>query len=199
LVISSLRISNPRKSTSPKVIQGYSFAPFIDDMASAVRAGMGAPEAMWQAATRLPVHYALIFDEAHVLWQARGFSAALQLLRSSCADRDIVQLVEVLTVVQTTGSETLATALSQLARMARARHELRNEVQGRQAVTVTAARVAVAAPWLVLVLTSGRPQTRDAFLSASGIGVLAAVAFLCGLSYVAMQRLSRIDDLDFAT
>jgi tight adherence protein B len=108
-------------------------------------------------------------------------------------------LVEVLTVVQTTGSETLATALSQLARMARARHELRNEVQGRQAVTVTAARVAVAAPWLVLVLTSGRPQTRDAFLSASGIGVLAAVAFLCGLSYVAMQRLSRIEDLDFAT
>jgi tight adherence protein B len=154
---------------------------------------------MWQASLRLPSSYAVIFDEAKVLWQARGFIASLQFLRSSCTDRDVLQLVEVLTVVQTTGSETLATALSQLARMARARQELLNEVRGRQAVTVTAARVAVAAPWLVLLLTSGRPQTRATFLSSSGAMVLVAVAALCAVSFFMMRRLSRIEELDYAT
>jgi tight adherence protein B len=200
LAISSFNLALPRKITAPKrAAQQYSFAPFIDDMASAVRAGLAAPEAMWQASLRLPSSYAVIFDEAKVLWQARGFIASLQFLRSSCTDRDVLQLVEVLTVVQTTGSETLATALSQLARMARARQELLNEVRGRQAVTVTAARVAVAAPWLVLLLTSGRPQTRATFLSLSGAMVLVAVAALCAVSFFMMRRLSRIEELDYAT
>ena len=160
---------------------------------------MNAPEAMWQAASHLPATYALIFEDAKVLWMARGFEAALLHVRHCCPDRDLHHLVEVLNVVRTTGSQTLATSLSHLARMTRTRQELLNEVRGRQAVTVTSARVAVAAPWLVLLLTSGRPQTRSTFLSSSGLFVLLAVAILCTVSYVAMQKMSRIEDLEYAT
>ena len=199
MVISSFKTSRSLAIRKPQKIQKYSFAPFIDDMASAVRAGMSAPEAMWQAATQLPAVHAVNFYEAREMWQARGFAAALELLKLSSRDRDVQQLVEVLTVVQTTGSQSLATALSQLAHMARSRQELLNEVQARQAVTVTAARVAVAAPWLVLLLTAGRPQTRITFLSSGGLLVLGIVAVVCALAYAAMVRLSRIEDLDYAT
>ncbi|MEY4323074.1 MAG: hypothetical protein RL410_855, partial [Actinomycetota bacterium] len=100
-----------------------------------------------------------------------------------------------LLIVQETGSNSLASTLTQLARMARQRRELINEVHGRQAITVNAARVAVAAPWLVLFLTSTRPQTRLAFSTLAGLEVIGVVAIVTALSYLLMKRLAAIYQL----
>ena len=104
-------------------------------------------------------------------------------------------MIDVLNVVQQTGASNLASTLSQLATMARARAEILNEVKARQAVTVNAARVAVAAPWIVLALTSTREQTRQAFTQSSGILVLVAIGVVSTASYLAMNRLAHIKEL----
>ena len=196
LVISASRlpvfhISRVRKVRKPDV----NWPAFIEDLASSIRAGLSAPEALWRAGQRLPVVPALWFSQAEVVWRRSGFVPALTQIAQQCDDVELRQLVDVLLIVQETGSTTLASTLTQLARMARQRQELINEVRGRQAITVNAARVAVAAPWLVLALTSTRPQTRLAFSTAEGLGVIGLVAVVTMVSYFLMKRLATIRQL----
>jgi tight adherence protein B len=185
------KISRTRKVRKPEV----NWAAFIEDMASSIRAGLSAPEAMWRAGQRLPVIPALWFSQAEIVWRRSGFVPALNQIAQQCEDVELRQLVDVLLIVQETGSNSLASTLTQLARMARQRRELINEVHGRQAITVNAARVAVAAPWLVLFLTSTRPQTRLAFSTLAGLEVIGVVAIVTALSYLLMKRLAAIYQL----
>jgi tight adherence protein B len=180
-----------RKHKNPSV----NWPAFVDDVASGIRAGLAAPEALWRAGERLPIGPAMWFNQAEGVWLRAGFTPALMQLSLQCSDAELKQLIDVLLVVQETGSTSLASTLTQLARMSRQRRELINEVKGRQAVTVNAARVAVAAPWIVLVLTSTRPQTRTAFFSSTGLGVLVAIAGVTAVSYFAMRRLATIKQL----
>jgi tight adherence protein B len=59
---------------------------------------------------------------------------------------------------------------------------------------VNAARLAVAAPWLVLLLLGTQSTTLQAYDSAGGTVLLAVGAAVCVLAYRVMLRIGRLPD-----
>ena len=57
---------------------------------------------------------------------------------------------------------------------------------------VNGARLAVSAPWVVLLLMSGQRDVVTRYQSTAGVLVLAVGAALCVLAYVAMNRVGRL-------
>ncbi|MEO6885475.1 MAG: hypothetical protein ABI232_04195 [Jatrophihabitantaceae bacterium] len=59
---------------------------------------------------------------------------------------------------------------------------------------VSAARLAVAAPWIVLLLLGTRSSTLSVYDSKAGAVLLAAGAAVCVLAYRLMLRIGRLPD-----
>jgi tight adherence protein B len=59
---------------------------------------------------------------------------------------------------------------------------------------VNAARLAVAAPWVVLALLASRPEAVDAYNSPTGVVVLAVGAALSVVAYRVMVRVGRLPE-----
>jgi len=71
---------------------------------------------------------------------------------------------------------------------------VRKEIVARQSWTLVAARVAAAAPWLVLVLVASRPQGAAAYDSVTGLLVLAIGAGATALGYRLMIAVGRLPE-----
>lgn len=166
---------------------------FVDDVASGVRAGVSVPVAMFEAGQRLDPCFQQLFAEAREFWVAgNGFELTMSSLRESIDSAAFDQFAQTVEIAHRQGGRSVATLLSQLARNVRAQEQLINEVRGRQSVTVTSAKVAVAAPWVVLALTCARPEVRESYQSTMGLFVLVAVALVCVCSYFAMRKVAEI-------
>ena len=92
------------------------------------------------------------------------------------------------------GGTDLGTLLRALSQMLREDMRTRGELEARQSWTVNGAKVAVAAPWLVLALLSTRPQAAVAYASASGAVILLAGAVVSIVAYRLMLRLGRLPE-----
>ncbi|MGH3337064.1 MAG: type II secretion system F family protein, partial [Nocardioides sp.] len=68
----------------------------------------------------------------------------------------------------------------------------RSELESRQAWTVNGARLAVAAPWLVLLLMSLQSEVIHRYASPGGVVVLAAGGATCLVAYRLMMRIGRL-------
>ena len=68
----------------------------------------------------------------------------------------------------------------------------RAELETRQGWTVGAARLALAAPWIVLAMLALRPETVAAYDSAAGVGVLGVGAALSFGAYRIMLRIAQL-------
>lgn len=182
-----------RLGSTPVVVP---WPQFIDDVASGVRAGVALPLAVFEAGTRLPHGARQVFESWRVQWERGiGFDQSIQGLRQALDSAQFDQFAQTMDIAHRQGGRTVATLLSQLARNVRAQEQLIHEVRGRQAVTVTSAKVAVGAPWVVLLLTCARPEVRSSYLSTAGVSVLVAVAVTCVLCYLAMRRLAEISEM----
>ena len=69
---------------------------------------------------------------------------------------------------------------------------VRGELEARQSWTVNAARLAVVAPWLVLMLISAQPQAAKTWNSPGGVLVLVSGAAVSIIAYLAMQYVARL-------
>lgn len=70
----------------------------------------------------------------------------------------------------------------------------RGELEARQSWTVNGAKVAVAAPWLVLALLATRPQAAAAYATTAGAVVLLIGAVVSVIAYRLMLRLGRLPE-----
>ena len=70
----------------------------------------------------------------------------------------------------------------------------RGELEARQSWTVNGARLAVAAPWVVLALLSTRAQSAAAYNSATGVAVLVGGALACAVAYRLMVAIGRLPE-----
>ena len=68
----------------------------------------------------------------------------------------------------------------------------RSELEARQAWTINGARLAVSAPWLVLLFMSSQPDVIGRYRSSAGVVVLAIGAVLCVGAYRIMMRIGRL-------
>lgn len=165
----------------------------VDHLASGVRAGLGLAEALVSLATRGPEPLRPAFA-AFALDQQAGARMldALDRLADRLADPVGDRVVEALRVAREVGGGDLGRLLRNLAGFLREDARTRAELEARQAWTVNGARLAVSAPWLVLLMLSFQPEVIHRYASPAGIVVLVAGALACAGAYAAMLRIGRL-------
>ena len=165
----------------------------IDSLVSAVRAGLSLPEALAQLGDRGPVALRAPFRRFADEYRVSGrFGDCLDHLKDDLADPVGDRVVEALRLTRDVGGSDLGRLLRTLSSFLRDDARTRGELESRQSWTVNAARLAVAAPWLLLAMLSLRPEAVAAYDSAAGLIVLSMGATTCLLAYRLMVRLARL-------
>ena len=165
----------------------------VDSLVSAVRAGMSLPEAVCGVSERGPQCLREPFAAFAADYRATGrFEASLIRLRDRLADPVSDRISEALLAARDVGGTDLGRMLRTLSDFLRQDLRLRGEAEARYSWTVNGARMAAAAPWLVLVLLSTRPGTIEAFQSAAGMLVLLFAAALTAFAYWLMSTIGRL-------
>jgi tight adherence protein B len=92
------------------------------------------------------------------------------------------------------GGSELTTVLRNLASYLRQESALRSEVEARQSWVVNAARLGVAAPWIVLLLLATRPEAAVAYNSSAGAVLVIAGLVVTVVAYRIMIAVGRIPE-----
>lgn len=165
----------------------------VDNLASAVRAGMSLTEALQQLADRGPVGLREPFAAFSRDIQSTGqFGASLDRLKNRLAEPIGDRVVEAIRIARDVGGGELGHMLRNLSSYLRQDLRTRGEVESRQSWTVNGARLAAAAPWLVLFFMSMQREAVATFSSGSGVVILVVGAIICVLAYRLMMRLGRL-------
>ncbi len=104
------------------------------------------------------------------------------------------RLVESLRIAREVGGSDLGRLLRTLSVFLREDARTRSELETRQGWTVNAARLAVAAPWVVLAMLGLKSDSLAAYSSPAGWVILAVGAGLCVLAYRVMVWVGRLPD-----
>lgn len=167
----------------------------VDNLGSAVRAGMSLPEAVSALAVRGPAALQPAFARFGNSYRATGrFAPCLDQLKAELADPVGDRVCETLRVAREVGGSDLGTVLRALSELLRADARTRAELETRQGWVVNAARLAVAAPWIVLLLLGTQSTTLDAYNSAGGTLLLFIGAAVCIFAYRLMLRIGRLPE-----
>jgi tight adherence protein B len=165
----------------------------VDNLASAVRAGLSLPEAVGAIADRGPEPLRPAFARFAADYRATGrFAESLDRLADELADPVADRLCEVLRLAREVGGTDLGRLLRTFSGFLREDARTRGELETRQGWTVNAARLAVAGPWLVLLLLATQSTTLTAFDSAGGRVLLVVGAVVCAVAYRLMVRIGRL-------
>jgi tight adherence protein B len=165
----------------------------VDNLASAVRAGMSLPDALAGLGTRGPEPLRDAFDQFALDYQVSGrFGASLDRLKARLADPTGDRVVEGLRIAREVGGGELGKLLRNLSGYLRDDARTRSEMEARQAWTVNGARLAVAAPWLVLLLMCFQTEVIRRYASPGGVVVLVVGAAACLVAYRLMMRIGRL-------
>ncbi|HET8614352.1 MAG TPA: type II secretion system F family protein [Actinomycetales bacterium] len=167
----------------------------VDNLASAVRAGLSLPEALGQLALRGPEQLRAPFAAFTQDYRATGrFNDALDALKDRLSDSVGDRVVESLRVAREVGGSELGQLLRTLSTFLRQEARTRSELESRQSWTVNGARLAVAAPWVVLALLSTRPESVAAYDGPVGAAVLLTGAGVSVVAYRSMLAIARLPE-----
>jgi tight adherence protein B len=165
----------------------------VDNLASAVRAGLSLPEALGALAVRGPEVLRPPFARFAAEYRSSGrFGVCLDRLKDDLADPVGDRIVETLRVAREVGGSDLGRVLRTLATFLREDARARAELETRQGWVVQAARLAVAAPWAVLLLLATQSTTLAAYDSPLGTAILVGGAAVCFAAYRLMLRIGRL-------
>lgn len=165
----------------------------VDNLASGVRAGLSLPEALTALAARGPVELRTPFRRFGEDYRATGrFNESLDRLKVALSDPVGDRVIESLRMAREVGGTDLGRLLRTLSQFLREDARTRAELETRQGWTVNAARLALAAPWLILLMLSTKPQAVAAYNQPAGAVVLLGGAAVSLLAYRVMIRIARL-------
>lgn len=167
----------------------------IDNLASAVRAGLSLPEGLSALAVRGPVELRAPFGRFAAAYRTTGrFGACLDALKDDLADPVGDRVCETMRVAREVGGSDLGTVLRTLSELLRADARTRSELETRQGWVINAARLAVAAPWVVLLLLGTQSETLKAYDSPGGTLLLVIGGAVCVVAYRVMLHIGRLPE-----
>ena len=165
----------------------------VDNLASGVRAGLSLPEALTQLGVRGPEQLRSAFRRYGEDYRATGrFGDCLDALKANLADPVGDRVVEALRMAREVGGTDLGRLLRTLSGFLREDARTRSELETRQGWTVNAARLALAAPWVLLLLLSTQPDAVAAYNTPAGTLVLLLGGGVSFAAYRAMLRIARL-------
>jgi tight adherence protein B len=167
----------------------------VDHLVSAVRSGLALPESVSTLARVGPESTRPAFAEFERQYRATGsFGLCLDSLKVRLADPVADRILETLRMAREVGGSELTTVLRALAAHLRAEAAIRSEVEARQSWVVNAARLGVAAPWVVLVLLATRPEAAVAYNSPAGAVLVVGGLIVSLIAYRLMIGLGRLPE-----
>jgi len=167
----------------------------VDNIGSAVRAGLALPEALSQLTIRGPEELRPAFAAFAEDYRATGrFQECLDRLKERLSDPVADRLIESLRIAREVGGSDLGRLLRTLSTFLREDARTRSELETRQGWTINAAKLAVAAPWVVLAMLSTRPDSLQAYSRPAGVLVLGVGAALSVVAYRIMIRVGRLPE-----
>ena len=167
----------------------------VDHLGSGIRAGLALPEAVAQIGERGPVELREAFTAFAEDYRATGrFGESLDALKARLADPVADRIVEALRLTRDVGGTDLGRLLRTLSTFLREDVRTRGELEARQSWTVYAARLAVAAPWVVLALLATRSEAAAAYDTPAGLAVLVIGGACTVVAYLVMLRIARLPD-----
>lgn len=165
----------------------------VDHLVSAVRSGLALPDAVAQLEHAGPAITRPAFAAFAADHRATGsFGYALDRLKDRLADPVGDRIIETLRMAREVGGTEVTTVLRELAAYLRVDLATRGELEARQTWIVSAARLGVAAPWIVLLILSTRPEAAQAYNSAGGIVLIAGGAVVTFIAYRVMLRIGAL-------
>ena len=167
----------------------------VDNLTSGVRAGLSLPEALSAIGLRGPEQLREPFRQFGSDYRTTGkFSDSLDRLKASLADPVGDRVCESMRVAREVGGTDLGRLLTTLSSFLRDDARTRAELMARQSWSVNAARMAVCAPWLVLLLLATQRETLAAYDTPTGTIILAVGAALSLAAYRLMIRIGRLPE-----
>jgi len=167
----------------------------VDHLVSAVRSGLALPDAVSSLAQAGPLATRPEFAQFEREYRATGnFGYSIDTLKDAIADPFADRLLETLRMAREVGGSDLTIVLRNLSNWLRQDAAVRAEVEAKQSWVVNAARLGVAAPWLVLILISSRPEAAQAFNTSAGTLVILGGLTVSVLAYQVMLILGRLPE-----
>ncbi|MHC6176203.1 type II secretion system F family protein [Glutamicibacter sp. X7] len=165
----------------------------VDHLRSAIRAGLSLPESLSQLAEVGPEILRPAFHEFALDYRATGkFTIALEQLADRLADPVADKILTTLRITREVGGTDLGTTLSTLAAFLRDEVRTRGELAARQSWIVSASRLAVAAPWILLLVLGTQDAAQQAYTSPAGVMLLIGGLLISLICYRIMLRLGTL-------
>ena len=167
----------------------------VDHLVSAVRSGLALPDSVVTLARAGPPVTRAAFAEFESEYRATGnFGLCIGQLKDRLADPVADRILETLRMSREVGGSELTTVLRNLAAYLRQEAAIRSEVEARQSWVMNAARLGVAAPWIVLLLLASRPEAAAAYNTAAGAALVVDGLVVSVVAYRIMVAVGRIPD-----
>jgi tight adherence protein B len=167
----------------------------IATLIAGVRAGTSLSETCCSLADGGPADLRDGFGALATTYRATGsFHAGLAKLKETMSDPIADRVLVALSVAHDVGGNDLVRVLRTSADFVREDLRVRKEIQARWSWTVSAARVAAASPWIVLLIMSLRPEAASAYNTASGGFVILGGAAATVVGYRLMLRAARLPE-----
>jgi tight adherence protein B len=165
----------------------------VDQLVSAVRSGLSLPDAISALAATGPALAREPFAQFATEYAASAnFGQSVAALKERLADPVADRILETLRMSREVGGSELTTVLRNLAAWLRQESAIRSEVQARQSWVVNAARLGVAAPWVVLLMLSSRPEAVAAYNTPAGVVLIVGGLGVSVVAYRVMIAIGRI-------
>lgn len=167
----------------------------VDQLVSAVRSGLALPDSLMTLAQTGPAVTRSAFAAFASRYRATGnFSVAVDELKVALADPVADRILETLRMSREVGGSELTNVLRSLSVYLRQEAAIRSEIEARQSWVMNAARLGLAAPWVVLFLLTTRPEAALAYNSAGGVGLIVAGLVLSVVAYRIMAGIGRLPE-----
>lgn len=167
----------------------------VDQLVSAVRSGLALPDSVVALARSGPPLTREAFAAFENDYRATAnFSLCLDELKDRLADPVADRILETLRMSREVGGSELTIVLRNLGSYLRQESAIRSEVEARQSWVVNAARLGVAAPWVVLLLLASRPEAAAAYNSAAGASLIVVGLAVSVVAYRVMITLGRLPE-----
>ena len=167
----------------------------VDQLVSGVRSGLALPDSVMTLATSGPSITRPAFVEFAAEYRTTGnFSICIDGLKRRLADPVADRILETLRMSREVGGSELTTVLRNLSSYLRQESAIRSEVEARQSWVMNAAKLGVAAPWVVLLLLATRPEAAAAYNSAGGATLIVVGLVISVFAYRLMVGLGRLPE-----
>jgi len=168
----------------------------IDSIYSAVAAGLTLADAIDDLALRGPLRVRDSFLRfATRLDNGWNFNEAIDEVKAEFGDAHADRLCEVLRLTAELGSESLARTLRLQARNLREELAALGQIEAKQGWVLGTAKIAIAAPWLVVAMLSLRSENAQVYNTLPGVSILSLGFVVSLFAYRLVQQLGGLPSM----